>query len=136
MDQIFVRAAPSSIHGVGVFAVSPIPKDRTVQLWSDEEMQFIRKPVSGLLRDMILTYGVETEEGYWCPKDFNRAEIGWYINHSDQPNMTYADQITLRALRDIASGEELTVNYAELEGPFHEQPADYLAGRTVRAGSE
>ena len=125
MQDIYVKAAPSPIHGVGVFAVSAIPEGATVQLWSDAEMRLIRKPVDGLLKSMVLTYGVETAEGYLCPRDFNRAEIGRYINHSDTPNMTYADQITLRALRPIAPGEELTVNYVELEGPFHEEPKEF-----------
>ena len=125
MQEIFVKAGPSPLHGVGIFAVSSIPLGGTVKLWSDEELRLIKKPVDGLLEKMVLTYGVETEEGYWCPKDFNRAEIGWYINHSDTPNMTYADQITLRALRHIESGEELTVNYVELEGPLHVEPRSY-----------
>ena len=34
--------------------------------------------------------------------------------------MTYADDITLAALRRIEPGEELTVNYRELEGEFHD----------------
>jgi SET domain-containing protein len=120
MDDIFVRLAPSGIHGVGVFAVTAIPPGGTVQLWSNEELRFVRKPVEGVLRDMVLAYGVEAAEGFWCPQDFNRAEIGWYINHADAPNMTYADDITLKALRRIEPGEELTVNYLELEGEFHD----------------
>lgn len=124
-DEIFVRAAPSGIHGVGVFAVSEIPQGRTVQLWSDEELRLIPKDCTGLLRKMVLTYGVETADGFLCPKDFNRVEIGWYINHSDDPNMTYADDITLRALRGVAPGEELTINYEEIEGEFHEPPEKY-----------
>jgi hypothetical protein len=128
MQDIFVRAAPSGIHGVGIFAVSVIPEGATVQLWSDEELQFIPKPLQpGPLRTMVLTYGVETADGFWCPQDFNRAEIGWYINHSDQPNMTYADRITLRALRRIEPCEELTINYVEIEGEFHEPPEQHLA---------
>ncbi len=122
MTEYFVRAAPSKIHGVGIFAVSAIPAGGQIQLWSDEELRFVRKPVHGLLAEMVWTYGIETEDGFWCPKDFNRAEIGWYINHADQPNMTYVDKITLRALRAIAPGEELTVNYVEIEGPFHVPP--------------
>jgi uncharacterized protein len=126
MDEIFVKAAPSPIHGVGIFAVSPIPVGGTVQLWSNEELRFIPKPVTGVLLDMVWTYGIETDDGFWCPKDFNRAEIGWYINHSDAPNMTYVDQNTLRAVRSIAPGEELTVSYVEIEGDFH-TPTDQHA---------
>jgi hypothetical protein len=135
MTEYFVKAAPSTIHGVGVFAVSAIPEGGTVQLWSEEELRFVPKPLEGVLGQMVWMFGVETDGGFWCPKDFNRAEIGWYINHSDDPNMTYANQITLRARRAIAPGEELTVNYVEIEGPYHEEPAEYAGqrGRTDAA---
>jgi len=120
MKEIYVKAGPSPIHGVGVFAVTPIAKGRTVKLWSREKLRFVKKPLRGALGKMALMFGVETERGFWCPKDFNRAEIGWYINHSDRPNMTYVNDITLRAMRAIKAGEELTVNYIELEGPYHD----------------
>jgi len=91
-----------------------------VQLWSDEELQFIPSPVDGFLAQMVRTYGIECAGGYWSPKDFNRAEIGWYINHSPDPNMTYADDITLCAVRQIRAGDELTVNYEEVSGKFRD----------------
>ncbi|MCC6581433.1 MAG: SET domain-containing protein [Phycisphaeraceae bacterium] len=34
-----------------------------------------------------------------------------YINHSDQPNACYYDDLTLHALRDIHPGEEITHDY-------------------------
>jgi hypothetical protein len=120
MHDVLVRAAPSAIHGVGVFAVTPIALNARVQLWSEEELRFIAKPVDGYLAEMVRTYGVEVNDGYWCPKDFNRCEIGWYINHSADPNMTYADDVTLVAVRKIGRGEELTVNYAEINGQFRD----------------
>jgi hypothetical protein len=106
---------------VGIFAVVRIPKDARVQLWSDQELRFIRKPVRGTLRLMAERYGIELPEGYWCPLDFNSAEIGWYINHSDEPNMVHADFITLKALRTIKAGEELTIDYDRLP-TYHTAP--------------
>ena len=120
LPEVLVRAAPSAIHGVGVFAVTPVPRGARVQLWSDEELQFIPSPIDGYLGEMVRSYGIECGGGFWCPKDFNRAEIGWYINHSGDPNMAYVDDITLLALRHIGAGEELTVNYEQINGKFRD----------------
>jgi len=35
-----------------------------------------------------------------------------YINHCDQPNACYYDDLSVVALRDIHPGEEITHNYA------------------------
>lgn len=35
-----------------------------------------------------------------------------YINHSDQPNACYYDDLSVVALRDIRPGEEITHDYA------------------------
>lgn len=35
-----------------------------------------------------------------------------YINHADDPNACYYDDLSVVALRDIAAGEEITHDYA------------------------
>ncbi len=35
-----------------------------------------------------------------------------FINHSDDPNACYFDDLSVVALRDIAAGEEITHDYA------------------------
>ena len=39
-----------------------------------------------------------------------------YTNHSCDPNVWMQDEVTLAARRDIAIGEELTIDYAMIEG--------------------
>jgi len=39
-----------------------------------------------------------------------------YINHSCDPNVWMSDEVTLVARRDIAVGEELTIDYCLFEG--------------------
>ena len=51
-----------------------------------------------------------------CPKDFGCMEIGWYLNHSKTPN-AYHRNYEYYALRDIKTGEEITVDYNTLEEP-------------------
>jgi SET domain-containing protein len=39
-----------------------------------------------------------------------------YGNHSCDPNLWHADVVTITARRDIAAGEELTIDYATHPG--------------------
>jgi SET domain-containing protein len=34
-----------------------------------------------------------------------------YINHADNPNACYYDDLTVAAIRDISANEEITHNY-------------------------
>lgn len=40
------------------------------------------------------------------------AEVAKELNHSCEPTLGWADDATLVAVRDVAAGEELTVDYA------------------------
>ena len=49
------------------------------------------------------------------PADFNRLTVGWYLNEPPEghdPNVIALPGGDLAAARDIATGEELTVDYA------------------------
>lgn len=39
-------------------------------------------------------------------------DVRQHVNHSCEPNLGWADDTTLVAVRDVAEGEELTVDYA------------------------
>ncbi len=89
----------SSTHGVGVFAVEPIPKgthigtyqgrptavDGTHVLWIDDGDGFTGVEGTGVLK---------------------------FLNHSRTPN-TWFDGRELYALRDISADEELFFDYGE-----------------------
>jgi SET domain-containing protein len=42
-------------------------------------------------------------------------EIGWYLNHSDDPNVYHDEQYFYYSLKDIKAGEELFIDYSSLE---------------------
>lgn len=42
-------------------------------------------------------------------------DMGYFINHSCEPNTWMNDAFTITAKRDIAAGEELTADYAQWE---------------------
>ena len=105
---------PSSIEGIGVFALSHIPKGTLLDLFDDTDYRLISRPESESFPKSVLeTYCVEDGDGYHCPADFHRMSVGWYLNHSEQPNAG-GKRENYYALRDIRKGEEITIDYATL----------------------
>lgn len=108
---------PSSIHGLGVFAMGRIKKGTAVYQHSSRLDLILNADRFNKLdpRDqaLIMHYGgIDKRLGrYRLPYDDLR-----FLNHSEKPNLAYdeaTDQII--ALRDIVSGEELTQDYRDFE---------------------
>ena len=55
----------------------------------------------------------------------NTLDASWYLNHSEEPNVRFVECHvddgfnSYEALREIAVGEELTVDYREMGGEYH-----------------
>ncbi len=93
-DNIYV--ADSAIHGKGLFANTTIPDGATIG-WLNG------KPCS---TDGDHVLWISEREGIEVLCDLR------YINHSDEPNACYYDDLSVVALRDIDPYEEITHNYA------------------------
>jgi SET domain-containing protein len=121
MLLVRVRVAQSPIHGLGVFAAEPIARDTDVWRFTPgfdldlDPALLERQPEH--LRERLLHYG------YVDPR-LNRyilcCDDARFLNHSDTPNVRpdftrdrYGVDI---AVCDIASGQELTVDYGLVEG--------------------
>jgi SET domain-containing protein len=114
------RLAQSPLHGFGVFAVAPIPKGTLVWRFAPGlDMEFEADVVDTLpqhVRQFFAHYG-------YLDKNLKRVVLCFddarFVNHSDTPNLLtdYAqDPHGLDvALRDIAAGEELTMDYGGFE---------------------
>jgi len=130
-ERVYTRLMPSEIHGVGVFAIRPIPKDTTVfrgvkTRWTGTKLAYFKDElVRKLADDMCCT----DEEGVlWLPEGgLNNLTADFYLNHSDMPN-TYPNRDSFITNRPIKVGEELTIDYRCLEA----HPATGLIGRLVR----
>lgn len=117
----YVMLRPSEVHGIGVFAVNPIPKGCRA-MFSKEPGEWIRlsfDEVNNLpqaSRYMIETYCLYDEQDYFVPAGgFKTMDVALYLNHSDQPNITSIDEgAEFEALRDIAAGEELLIDYGQI----------------------
>ncbi len=131
-SNVYTRLRPSKIHGVGVFAIRPIPKG-TLLFSSDEEICWIEgKEIAKLpktLRELYEDFCIIKDGRYGCPRNFNDLTMGWYLNDSTTPNIVVDEDYNLWAVRDIAEGEELTIDSSR----FSEQPYRQLA---AQAGEE
>jgi SET domain-containing protein len=124
--RVFCRLGVSPIHGVGVFAIRPIPaginpmQGRRSCNFIDVPVTLVRNDPSlpNTLKKLVVDMCPEEEGKFWCPPfSLNEIGIAWYLNHSKTPNMTERDGDFYTA-RAIAEGEELTVDY-ELYGELN-----------------
>jgi SET domain-containing protein len=98
---------PSKIEGIGVFTTTRIKKGVLPPLFVSKDWVLRRMAPTGYERRFCL-YD-EAREGYWWPRSFYQMNIGWYLNHSTNPNCS--SSIHPKTLRFIEAGEELTIDY-------------------------
>ena len=111
----------SSIHGIGLFANEDIKQGELIWAFTKDVDQFIPGPV---LRDISKEEAnflenaavYDEEEDTYCLV----ADNVRFINHSDKPNVGETDRTTddlleMFALKDIKKGEEITLDYNEME---------------------
>ena len=115
---VCARVQPSPIHGCGAFAIVAIPKGAYPFGAEDDELQKV--PVGDVQSLPLAVQKLYTDfcvflpggKAYLCPQSFNELGVGWYVNHSTTPNLVCDTQYRFMAVRDIAAGEELTVDYS------------------------
>ncbi|HWH83924.1 MAG TPA: SET domain-containing protein-lysine N-methyltransferase [Burkholderiaceae bacterium] len=108
-----VRVAPSRIDGRGAFAGEPIPARRKIGEIRGEAISVreARRRAKGAARIMI----VELSERRAIDAS-GSADPLRFTNHSCAPNAVLRirqGRVEFYAMRDVAVGEELTVNYGE-----------------------
>lgn len=113
--------APSHLGGIGVFATHDI--DKGTPLIPGRFTKVVRNKKE-IPPDFLKYCIFINDEECWCPERFDRMEIGWYINHSDDPNIGKKNDVVY-VLRDIKKGEEILIDYNELDEPEHLKEAYY-----------
>jgi SET domain-containing protein len=112
---------PSPLHGIGVFAIRPIPKG-TRDIFSQgigEWIQLTIEEVAALpkhSRALVENHCLFDESYYYVPDyGFKLVDLVIYLNHSDEPNIISINEGEyFEAIRDIAEGEELLVDYGTI----------------------
>lgn len=105
------EARPSPIHGTGLFAKQAISTGEIVAVKGGHVLSRAQwaalEPALGSAEIQI------AEDLFIAPvRSDHRDGSMLYTNHSCDPNLAIQGQIVLVAMRDIAPGEELTIDWA------------------------
>ena len=120
---------PSTLGGIGVFATHDIPAGTQVLNLKQQLKRTLK--IKDLPLSFIKYCIYISDEECICPERFDRMEIGWYINHSNTPNIAKAETITesnanngikkhhIYTTKDIKAGDEVLIDYNYLNEPEH-----------------
>jgi uncharacterized protein len=106
-----VKGRASGIAGRGLIAVAPIAKDEIVAIKGGH---LVDTAALNALPERLRNSDVQVADGFHLVA-LDEAEyepVMLFINHSCEPNVGFAGNIVLVAMRDVAAGEELTTDYA------------------------
>jgi hypothetical protein len=113
--NLYTRIKASS-KGVGLFAIRSIPKG--TPLFVGDVGNTVRISVSTVdkisdaeVRQMYADFCPVVDNYFIAPSDFNQMTMSWYMNHSDEPNVTVVPELQFVTSRFVPVGEELTTNY-------------------------
>ncbi len=117
----FLTLRPSSIAGIGVFALIDIPKGQR-GLFSKDTSEWIKISKGEIAalpehsRFLVENFCLFDEENYFVPEyGFKMMDLVVYLNHADEPNiMSINEGEDFETLREIKAGEELFVDYGEI----------------------
>ena len=114
----------SRIQGRGLFARAPIRAGDTVAVKCGAIMDTAALEA---IRDQVSPAEIQIEDDLWiAPHSAADVEANLLcLNHSCEPNVGVRGQITFVAMRDIETDEELTIDYAMIDGdPAERMPCD------------
>ena len=120
-EGVYVRLGLSAVHGIGVFAIRPIPagtdifaNDLVPLVWvSKAELE--RAGLTPAERAFYRDFGIGRGDLVGCPANFHNLTPGWYLNRpapGARANVASTADFAFIACRDIAEGEELSIDYA------------------------
>ena len=134
-DGVYARIARSRIHGVGVRAIRDIPAGTAVFKGESERVVWVSRALvrrlPRALRQLYVDFGMAWGDRVGVPRTLNMLSVGWYLNHSERPNVAANESGRFRALRAIRKGEELTADYRT----FADERLTFRTRRAVRTSS-
>ena len=129
-NDIYCKIGVSKVHGVGVIAIKNIPKNTNPFKISDNKCvtydcikitQTELQTVPMTSRILVKAFIAKEPDGSFCvpASGLNNLNISFYLNHSDNNNVdvnyhTKCDFLDFITNRNIKRGEELFINYDEL----------------------
>ncbi len=106
-------------YGIGVFAAHDIKEGAHLRLFGDRENIDLRSIIRSRkdVPEEFRQYCMDRGDKLVCPEDFGQMHVGWYLNHSNNPNTKRDKDYKWYASQNIKTGEEITINYNSLEEP-------------------
>ncbi|HEX6499800.1 MAG TPA: SET domain-containing protein-lysine N-methyltransferase [Micromonosporaceae bacterium] len=106
-----VKGRPSSIEGRGLIAVAAIAKDEIVAIKGGH---IVDTATLATLPERLRESDIQIADGFHLAAldESEYESVMLFLNHSCEPNVGFAGNIVVVAMRDIAPGEELTTDYA------------------------
>lgn len=105
------KGGPSAIEGRGLAAVEPIAKDEIVAIKGGH---IVDTATLRALPEPLQNSDIQIADGFHLVA-LDEAEyepVMLFINHCCEPNVGFAGNTVLVAMRDVRAGEELTTDYA------------------------
>jgi hypothetical protein len=109
-----IQRRRSTLHGWGVFARKPIPKNKRIIDYAGQKIsqqESLRRERRYMKRGKIWCFQINRR---WVRDAAVDGNIARFINHSCHPNcyvQVVGDIIWIRAARNIRAAEELTYDY-------------------------
>lgn len=132
-DGVYARIALSRTHGVGVRAIRDIPAGTMVFGGESERVVWVSRAevrrLPAAIRSLYEDFGMVWGDRLGVPPNLNMLSVGWYLNHSDHPNVEADEDARFRTSRKIRKGEELTADYRT----FVDEALPFKPSRSVRS---
>ena len=106
-----VKGERSEIAGRGLIAVAPIAKGQVVAVKGGH---IVDSATMHALSDKLQNSEIQIAEGLHLValSDDEYEPVMLFLNHSCDPNVGFAGNVVVVAMRDVQVGEELTTDYA------------------------
>jgi hypothetical protein len=110
------KGVPSGIAGRGLFAVAAIDAGEVVAVKGGH---IVDTSTLVTLPELLQNSEIQIAEGLHLVAltEEEYEPVMLFINHSCQPNVGFAGNVVLTAMRDVEAGEELTTDYALFDVP-------------------
>ena len=114
-----VKGGTSNIAGRGLFVVAPIAAGETVAIKGGH---IVDSATMHQLPPRLQNSEIQIVEGFHLVAltEDEYEPVMLYINHSCRPNVGFAGNVVLVAMRDVDPGEELTTDYALFDVDDHD----------------
>jgi uncharacterized protein len=115
------KGQPSSIAGRGLVAIAPVSAGEVVAIKGGH---IVDTATMQSLPERLRNSEVQIADGFHLValEEAEYEPVMLFINHSCEPNVGFAGNIVLVAMRDISAGEELTTDYALFDDCDDEMP--------------